>query len=363
MNIFKKLTAGIIVSAMSLGMATTYVGADSTSYYRGDVDGNGIVDIADLAYMANFLNGNKGSANDYMSQRLDVDMSGIIDILDQNMLSQILMGSITYDTIDYEISNVGIPEQSTIYYKKFDAQTGVQIGTAYHLDPVSAIPDYAPRGIIGTDDRVIDYSNSGVVKISTPSKGLGSGFIVADNLILTAAHVVYGETNINYTLFNSNGTVKATYSAASYHVPLNYISSSNDNDNDNYDYALIVVNQNLSRYKSINLGVARDKLKNNITSSIYLNYASKLGIYVTGFVSYTGYTGIGNLTNNYLLDMGLDYNTDTDGGESGSPVYVKTSNGDMIAIGIHNGKATSTYNYGRRIDTNVLQFVYYNPNL
>lgn len=358
MNIFKKLTAGIIVSAMSLGMATTYVSADSTSYYRGDVDGNGIVDIADLAYMANFLNGNKGSANDHMSQRLDVDMSGIIDILDQNMLSQILMGSITYDTIDYEISNVGIPEQSTIYYKKFNAQTGVQIGTAYHLDPVSAIPDYAPRGIIGTDDRTEDYSNSGVVKINT-STGQGSGFIVDDNLILTAAHVVCGKTNISYTLFNSNGTVKATYSAASYHVPSNYISSSNAN----YDYALIVVDQNLSRYKSISLGVARDKLKNNITSSIYLNYASKLGIYVTGFISNTGYTGIGNLANNYLTNTFVQYNTDTEGGESGSPVYVKTSNGDMIAIGIHDGKATSTYNYGRRIDTNVLQFVYYNPNL
>lgn len=37
--------------------------------------------------------------------------------------------------------------------------------------------------------------------------------------------------------------------------------------------------------------------------------------------------------------------------------------GDMIAIGIHNGTSTSTYNKGRRIDTNILQFVYNNPNI
>ena len=30
---------------------------------------------------------------------------------------------------------------------------------------------------------------------------------------------------------------------------------------------------------------------------------------------------------------------------------------------IHNGASTSTYNKGRRIDTNILQFVYNNPNI
>ena len=65
----------------------------------------------------------------------------------------------------------------------------------------------------------------------------------------------------------------------------------------------------------------------------------------------------------YLSNQKVLYGTDTDGGESGGPVYVKTSSGDMIAIGIHNGKSTSTCNRGRRIDTNILQFVYNNPNI
>lgn len=39
MNILKKITAVAVAGAMSLGMATTFVGANSTNYLRGDIDG------------------------------------------------------------------------------------------------------------------------------------------------------------------------------------------------------------------------------------------------------------------------------------------------------------------------------------
>ena len=58
----------------------------------------------------------------------------------------------------------------------------------------------------------------------------------------------------------------------------------------------------------------------------------------------------------------MQYNTDTVPGESGSPVYVKTSSGDMIAIGVHKGVGVSNqFNRGKRIDTDVIHFVYNNP--
>lgn len=50
------------------------------------------------------------------------------------------------------------------------------------------------------------------------------------------------------------------------------------------------------------------------------------------------------------------------GGESGGPVYVKTQDGKITVIAINSG-GTSTYNVGRRIDSNILHFVYNNPNL
>lgn len=50
------------------------------------------------------------------------------------------------------------------------------------------------------------------------------------------------------------------------------------------------------------------------------------------------------------------------GGESGGPVYVKIQDGKITVIAINSG-GTSTYNVGRRIDSNILHFVYNNPNL
>lgn len=379
MKIFKKITAGVVAGAMSLGMATTYVGANSTDYLRGDIDGDGDVDIVDVAYLANFLSGTKGSADDHMSQRLDVDLSGVIDILDKNMLSNILVGNITSDTINYEIENAGIPFQSPIYYREYNAQTGAQIGDDYLLSPVSVIPDYSPRTIIGTDDRDEDYTQTAVVKLKFKQNGdwyNGTGFIVSDNLILTAAHCVYDtatdapSTNMTYTIYNSNGTVNTINYASTYHLPTTYINLSSWDSS--CDYALIVVNDDLSDYGFLDLGIARDKLKSNANSSIYKNHNSKLGIYVNGYsgdnpngsnadLHYEMVSGCGNLGNPYLTNSVLYYSTDTVGGESGGPVFVKTNSGTVIVIGIHSGNDPYdgiVYNEGKRIDTNVLNLVH-----
>ena len=57
------------------------------------------------------------------------------------------------------------------------------------------------------------------------------------------------------------------------------------------------------------------------------------------------------------------YNTDTVGGESGSPVYVMNSDGSMTVIGIHSGSNGAYSNTAKRIDTNIMHFIYNNPNL
>ena len=77
-------------------------------------------------------------------------------------------------------------------------------------------------------------------------------------------------------------------------------------------------------------------------------------------------TGYGNLISGYnnviLDDYIINYSSDMVGGESGGPVYVKTQDGKITVIAINSG-GTSTYNVGRRIDSNILHFVYNNPNL
>lgn len=72
-------------------------------------------------------------------------------------------------------------------------------------------------------------------------------------------------------------------------------------------------------------------------------------------------TGSGNLLCNWMVwDGELYYNTDSVRGESGGPVYVKTPNGDVSVIGI-NTEGSASDNRGKRIDTDILHFVYNNP--
>ncbi|MDE7104729.1 MAG: S1 family peptidase, partial [Ruminococcus sp.] len=84
-------------------------------------------------------------------------------------------------------------------YFKYEAQTGKRISGYYML--------YAPEntastyGLIGTDERVEDWSKSGVVKLLiTEVDGNGNkisdktcvtGFVIDKHTIATAAHCVY----------------------------------------------------------------------------------------------------------------------------------------------------------------------------
>lgn len=250
--------------------------------------------------------------------------------------------------------------QEATSYRKYDAQTGAALGN-YVLMPVPNISasDVSTKQIIGTDDRVIDYSKSGIVKLSSGS----TGFIVGNHTILTAAHCVYNFNNIQYTLYNSDGTVNATYNAVSCHIPQQFIFNYSGSE---YDYAIVTVAEDLSSYKCFNIGVCRDNLK-NIDPDIY----------VTGYAGNKS-TSKPQLTNNIVTGSGkfmengnkdiilpkiLHYSTDTIGGTSGAPIYVKDSNGVMTVIGINTGGEKSVCNFGRRIDSNILRFIYNNDEL
>lgn len=173
----------------------------------------------------------------------------------------------------------------------------------------------------------------------------------------TSVHCIYNTavgvipvTKIDFYSTNSsdNTPVKIITDVESIHIRKNYIVIKNLN----YDYALITVEDDLSDYLCFNLGFALDNLKDQETD-----------IYVTGFPGEdfgNMYTGFGNIVECY--DQRLKYNTDTTGGQSGSPVYTITTFQNkvyytVIAIHTHSG------NYGVRITTDVLHFYYNNPNL
>ena len=392
MNIFKKLAAGVL--ALTMGMCTvsssSVVSASmNESYRKGDVDGDGDVDNVDLAYLANFLSGIKGSANDQMSQRLDVDLSGIIDWLDRDMLSNMLINGSSPLYYAYEINNSGVPAQSesNIYYRQYNAQTGTLMSENgyYYLPPISNIStnffDEPEINRTGTD-----YSNKGIVGINAYFGNYvipGTGFVVGPNKILTAAHCVFETSNdipthsVTIEVYDGVGHTPNIYNALRYHIPQTYYDSSAYSDID--DYAIITVATTFPDSYIMNLGVARDKLKNNQPSSVYNSIIDNSGIerlclYLTGRAqtifyptmwTQEGYFKSVNINNNYVVmdDKRCFYNPDLGmSGQSGSPIYVQTEDDEKTVFGIGSGGNTD-YGVCSRITTDILHFVFNNPYL
>lgn len=72
------------------------------------------------------------------------------------------------------------------------------------------------------------------------------------------------------------------------------------------------------------------------------------------------WTEEGYFTNEIMTDDVCYYNSIGHGGQSGSPLYVETEDEDKTVFGIVSG-GTVDYGICKRIDTDMLHFVYNNP--
>ena len=88
---------------------------------------------------------------------------------------------------------------NAVSYTVFSLKRGGTCKTQYTLNPVDTLSSTNARAVIGDDTRVVDFSKSGVVKINfTASNGesyWGTGFVVDEHTIATAAHCVCEQTN------------------------------------------------------------------------------------------------------------------------------------------------------------------------
>lgn len=386
MNCFKKIIACLAAVTLAVCSYSSNVSASvNESYRKGDIDGDGDVDNIDLAYLTNFLKGFRGTENDRMTQRLDVDLSGIIDNNDKNLLSNIITNHISPIYYVYETSNSSIPEQSTLEYRKYNAQTGAKIEDNYTLYPVDVISPYSidePEVFEESSSDLLrlyggtDYSNKGIVGLNYKKNNTnytGTGFIVGPNKILTAAHCMFDTSdntpayNVTIDVYENTGYNPNTYSAENYHIPQEYYDA---NAHTAYcDYAIITVNHTFPSSYFMELGVARDRLKNNLGSSVYNNICDANGInrlclYLTGRwlqmwteEGYFTYVGGNIMTDDLIYYIPMGY-----GGQSGSPVYVETEDEIKTVIGIGSG-GTASFGACKRVDTDILQFVYNNSYL
>ena len=295
-------------------------------------------------------------------------------------------------------------------YKKFNAKTGASLGS-YSLT-VEHGEQPSPRVVIDNDERELDWSKRGVVKIITADGSFGTGFVVGRHTIATAAHVLtttngeslQGAEISCLRFFNSDGSVsrviypteadlQTTNQASDIvwntymecHVPKSYIDAKGTYP---YDYALITVSVDLRKYQCFNLGYVMDStIFDALTVSEYHDdnnqYPNKkrISVFVTGFpamvngnsvnsvINHHMFTGEGIILNNPSADSTLLYfSTDTSNGNSGGPVYIcEEIRGEKFytVIGLidtGNDCPPNTYNCGVKFTPDVLKFYAGNPN-
>lgn len=380
-NLFKKILSSVIAvcAAFSVVLPCQNItaSADSVSWVCGDVNNDGRLSMQDVITLNRYISG-MVELVDY--SKADVNTDCIIDTIDVSILNKYLVGNIS--SLPYATGNNSgnaslnaQPVNSDMRYVIFDAQSGNYIDD-YILSSNQTV-DNSRKTVVINEPRVIDNSMSGVVKIIT-NCGIGTGFIVDNHTIATAAHVIFNREIGNFQnsavtinkilVLNSNGNVEKTITDTSQlHIPNNFITFS---DCSPYDYGMITVTQDLSSYVDFELGM----MNNGIIGSNATVYSTGFPVEVNNtnevnnLTIHTKYTDSGRITSGNARIFYCD--PIATGGNSGGPVYVKTNyNGSThaVVIGITTFATGSNDIYtgsgGVRMTTNLLHFFKNNPNI
>lgn len=245
---------------------------------------------------------------------------------------------------------------TTRKYFVFDAKTSEKIDD-YTLNALQSEDN--SRSVIGDDERVIDWTKSGVVKLMNSTGYIGSGFVIGDHIIATAAHCAYNQKISEILLFDNSGNITMHATPVEYHVPLDYINNLTDQSQfkyENYDYALISVKEDLSAYACFNLGVPLDSFMNSNANLTVTGFPGEFNTH-TKHMMYSGNGKVCGGDNSLMY-----YNTDTSGGNSGGPVYItESAYGETYytVVAIHAYRPHGNHNkgnHGTRITTDLINF-------
>lgn len=259
--------------------------------------------------------------------------------------------------------NVHIADASNgiTYYKHYYNNNNLTSYESYTLSFVPRADNATTCSVFPPNDMTRNYDEA-VVRIGYPG---GTGFIVGDHVIATAAHCVYSWQDRQFIEIDDLNIVDENNEAipltpVSAHIREDFVNSTVNGYSCDYDYALITVEEDLSGYAMFNLGFATR------------SYVSKKGaVIVAGFpqAEVDGYEGSkwgvrfqakGNITG-YSGSI-LKYNADSAPGDSGGPVYVEEGVYDgtklqeyktVIAINV---AQESTVNDGVRITPDIMRF-------
>lgn len=235
-------------------------------------------------------------------------------------------------------------------------------GTAVERAAVRArVDDPVLEAIIGTDERsrVTDTSSypwrticSLLITASTGAQYLGTAWLVAPRLLLTAGHCVYMSDEGGWVreieVVPGRDADSRPFGSAVARDFRSVTGWTQDGDS-NYDYGAIMLPED-SRYG--------DQLG-------WFGYASRADDYLRGLaVNISGYPGDGgpahvdgtqwydSRTVADVQERQITYEADTYGGQSGAPVWETTADGGRYGVAIHTF-GTSVHNGGTRITGDV----------
>ncbi len=300
----------------------------------------------------------------------------------KRMLSTLLVSVVTICSFGVLSVSSSSTTESRTYIKRSYLKNGAATSIKQEEYTLKqSLLDGVSTRTVAPDDRKPDTQTS-VVKFTThvdefglPSYGGGTGFIIGDYTIVTAAHCLRSRDNLNYATTITINLKDPETGSIHYihpievHIPKAYVQNkSHDND-----YALLVVDEDLSKYGCFSLGVLTD----DATS------ADNIPLFATGFPSVVNgqevdgqYTGTGYLQ--AVLPNKLHINNYTSPGNSGGPVYVKTkykfgsssewtTSSTVVGICVGNNSEDlalpTTFTEACRITPALLQFYYNNPNI
>lgn len=359
--------ATVCVTAASLVANAAYI----------DPSGNDGVTASDSLYIQKFL---AGLFPSYNLNSMDVDMNGIVSEMDSDKILHYLTNRdkpLLHDApANYDTTTLKNMEERTYRKHKYSSSSSTSYSTyTVKRPPLSNMQssdyDCMPMSIIGENNMIRDYDTA-VVRICNVG---GTGFIIGDHIIATAAHCVYNRgtgayIDNNIEIVDENNNVIDSFHAESVHIPTKYIVAEAYNL---YDYALLYVpSVDLSDYGMFSLGVAKDEFVVNSGNQVVVSGFPS--VYPNGYENSPyglRFKSAGSIYSQCDLNANHFYYTaDTTDGTSGGPVYVQegfqTADGVWhnyrTVIGINSFHADD-YNTGVRITPELLAFYNHNQYL
>lgn len=272
----------------------------------------------------------------------------------------------TSETDNESIEIVEKDMQTNIVEKKLYFGDEVEIIDSWEDNaPIGSvsIPDFSnpsieTQSIIDDDGRTLvsntqQFPYSAIVHLEIHFgliTKLGTGFLVDDNIVVTAGHCLYDRELGWATLITvrpgRDGSLSIPYGLAT-SKRLSVATSWYEHYDTNYDWGAIALNVGLIGNPGHFIMRSVDNIDLPMTATI-CGYPGQMGSSI--FNNYKQYEMSGEI--HAYNDYRYIYTIDTSGGQSGAPIL----NSNNEVIGIHT-TGSSVYNYGIRITPNVLYYL------